>query len=331
MTDSPRIAVVGAGRWGRNLVRNFHALGALAMICDGDPQTLAEHRERLPDVAVTASLADVAAAPGIDAVALATPTVTHGALARSLLEAGKSVFVEKPLCMDAQEARALGALAAARSLVLMTGHLLLFHPAFLALAAFVAAGGLGEPRYIGAQRLNFRPARSEDDALWDIAPHDVSMILALAGALPHTVTASAAATVNGRTIDAVHATLAFDSGLQASLAASWIHPYKEQRLVVAGSEGIAVFDDLQPGNRKLTVQRQRLNEGPGELVLREEAEPIAWAVAEPLANECAHFLECLRAGSTPRSDAAEALAVVRVLAACEHAARVHDRSDPRTF
>lgn len=329
MTDSPRVAVIGAGRWGRNLIRNFHALGALAAVCDADEATLAEHRERLPGVAATGAAETLLADADIDAIAVATPSLTHEALARASLAAGKSVFVEKPLCTDPEAARALAAAAAAAGLTLMVGHLLRYHPAFVALHELLIRGGLGELRYVGAQRLNFRAQRSQDDALWDIAPHEVSMILALGGSLPRQVSASGAATVTPATLDTLHASLGFGDGLQASLAASWIHPYKEQRLVVAGTEGVAVFDDLQPGHRKLVHQRQRRAAGRSDLLLREEAEPIAYEAGEPLARECRHFLDCLRSGAAPATGPAEAIAVIQVLAACERSAREHRPVDPR--
>ncbi len=321
---TPRVAVIGTGRWGRNLVRNFASLGALAALCDRDPEVLADLVARFPGALAQPDVEALLADPGIDAVAIATPSGSHGALARRALEAGKAVYVEKPLCMDPAEGLALGDLADARGLTLMTGHLLLYHPAFVALRDFVRDGGLGDLRYVYSHRLNFRGHAGEDDALWDFGPHDLSMILALADELPVRVSAGGGASVHPRTADTVIAHLDFPAGLQAHLFVSWVHPFKEQRLVVVGEGGTAVFDDVLPGPRKLQFH-PHLVEWSGEAasVIRAEGTPIPYGTDEPLAVECGHFLDCIVTARRPRSDAREATRVLAVLDACARSLALH--------
>ncbi|MCC7410326.1 MAG: Gfo/Idh/MocA family oxidoreductase [Gammaproteobacteria bacterium] len=313
-----RIAVLGTGRWGRNLVRNFAELGALAALCDSAPALTAPLAARYPGTAVYHDLDALLADGSVDAVAIATPSRSHGALARRVLEAGKSVFVEKPLSMDLAEAGDLRRLAAAGRGVVMVGHLLLYHPAFVALREHVGAGGIGALRYLYSHRLNFRSQANGDDALWDFVPHDLSMILALAQALPVRVMASGGPSVHPGVADTLLAHFTFAGGLQAHVFASWVHPYKDQRLVVVGEGGMIVFDDVLPGPKKLLLFPHEV-EWTGEVpsINRAEAIPIAYASAEPLALECRHFLDCVVSRRPPLSDVEDGYRVVAVLEACE--------------
>jgi UDP-2-acetamido-3-amino-2,3-dideoxy-glucuronate N-acetyltransferase len=317
MTDGPRVGVVGTGRWGRNLVRNFSTLGALAALCDRNAATLAELASRYPEASTHAEAERLLDDPGIDAVAIATPSRTHGELVRAALEAGKAVLVEKPMCTDLAQAHALNALAERRRRVLMVGHLLLYHPAFVALRDFVSNGGIGEPTYVYSQRLDFRDERGTDDALWDFAPHDVSMLLALAEESPVKVTATGSAAIEPGVVDTVLAQFAFGGPLRAHLFVSWMQPAKEQRLVVVGQGGTAVFDDMLPGARKLMCYpHEAIWDSAHPRVSRADAVAIPFPVNEPLALECAHFLECVATGRTPRSDGEEGCRVLSVLDAC---------------
>ncbi len=320
MTGSPpRVGVVGTGYWGKNLLRNFHAVGALAAFCESAADMRAD-RAAAYDVPAHASLDALLAEPNLDAVAIATPAATHGALARRALEAGRHVFVEKPLCLNLAEAEALDALARERKLTLMVGHLLLYHPAFEALRELLAAGRLGPLRYIYSNRASLGRIRREENALWSFAPHDVSMILQLSGLMPERVTCSGGAWLHPPVADTSLTHMTFPGGLQAHIFVSWLHPYKDHKLVVVGKDAMAVFDDVQVGEDKLRLYRHQVGwNGDIQAVDKAEAEPIAYGGEEPLARECAHFLDCVREGKSPLSNAAEGRRVLAVLDACERA------------
>ncbi len=313
-----RVAVIGAGYWGRNLVRNFARLGALRAICDSN----AEVRDRLgaahPEARTYADPEAIFADPAIDAVAIATPAVTHGALARAALAAGKHAFVEKPLCLDLAEGPRLAAAARARRLTLMVGHVLLYHPAFVALAETVRHGTLGELRYLYSNRLSLGKIRREENALWSFAPHDISMMLALTGQVPRRVTAGGGTYLSPTVADTTLSYMEFENGLQGHIFVSWLHPYKDHRMVIIGGEAMAEFHDSVAGPDKLRLYRHQVGWN-GEIpeVNCADAEPIPYGTDEPLALECQHFLDCVVHGGTPRSDAAEGLRVLAVLDACQ--------------
>lgn len=302
------MGVVGCGRWGRNLVRNFRALGSLAAVCDTD----AGAREACAGegAAPFADAGELARSGEVDAVAIATPSGTHAGIAAGALEAGLHVFVEKPMATDLADARSLAAAAAAAGLQLATGHLLLYHPAFRALAGLVGGPRLGEVRSIAASRLNAGPHAAGEDALWEFAPHDVAMVLSLAGGLPASVFCTARTDGRGRTEHA-HATLSFGGGLRAHVLAASASPAKEQRLVVQGSGGTAVFDDVAAGGGKLVLYPEGADGG----------EAVPYGDGEPLAEECAAFLAAVAEGTPLPSGPEESLDVMAVLDACFRSAR----------
>ncbi len=313
-----RIAVVGTGHWGRNLLRNFHALGALAAFCDVRDDARAEFAALYPDATPHGDMRAVLADDAIDAVVIATPAATHGALAARALAAGKHVFVEKPLALDLAEGRALREQADRSGLTLMVGHLLLYHPAFVALETLVAEGALGDLRYIYSNRLSLGQIRREENALWSFAPHDISMILRLCGARPIRAMTNGGAYLSPTVADTTLSHLSFAGGVQAHIFVSWLHPYKDHRMVVVGSEGMAAFHDSQAGADKLLLYRHGVGwDGDAPSVARAEATPIPYGDGEPLAAECRHFLDCVASGARPRSDADEALGVLAVLDACQ--------------
>lgn len=319
MSDS-RVAVIGTGYWGRNLVRNFAALDCLAAICDQDADALASQAAAHPDVAAHDSVDAILAAPEIDAVAIATPAATHGILVKRALAAGKHVFVEKPLCLDLAEAAALKADSERRGRVLMIGHLLLYHPAFDALRQTIARGRLGALRYIYSNRLSLGKIRREENALWSFAPHDISMILALAGAMPERVMAAGGHFLSHDVADTTFSHLTFPDGLQAHVFVSWLHPYKDQRLVVVGSEAMAVFNDVADGRDKLLLYpHQAAIDGELPVVRKADAEPVDYAPGEPLRRECEAYLNAIVSGTRPPSDADEAIRVLTVLDASQRA------------
>ncbi|MBT6830820.1 MAG: Gfo/Idh/MocA family oxidoreductase [Rhodospirillaceae bacterium] len=313
-----RIAVIGVGYWGRNLVRNFSALGVLASVCEPDGKSRAMVREKYPDVAVFEQPEAVFSDLKIDSVVIATPAEMHGALARQALDAGKHVFVEKPLCLDVAEAETLKRLADEKGLVLMVGHLLLYHPAFRALLESVKSGGLGELRYIYSNRLSLGKIRREENALWSFAPHDISMILQLAGTIPRRVTATGAHYLTDGVADTTLSHLVLGGNLQAHIYVSWLHPFKEQKLVVVGEQAMIVFDDTKEAAEKLLLYRHRVGwDGAIPIVSKAAPEPIAFSESEPLRNECQAFLDAIDGISHPPSDAAEGIRVLKVLEACQ--------------
>jgi predicted dehydrogenase/acetyltransferase-like isoleucine patch superfamily enzyme len=313
-----RIAVVGCGQWGKNLVRNFHDLGALAALADADEGAAARlaAAHGVPARPWDAILAD----PAIDAIALATPAETHAPLSLAALGAGKHVFVEKPLALRVTDGEEVCRMAAARGRVVMIGHLLQYHPAFLRLKELAAHGELGRIQYIYSNRLNLGRIRSEENVFWSFAPHDLSMILSLAGDLPDSVEASGHCYLHARIADVTTTILRFANGINAHVFVSWLHPFKEQKLVVVGDAGMAVFDDGEPWAGKLTLYPHKVAWRDGlPQPAKAEARPVALDEAEPLRLECRHFLDCVEGGRRPRTDAEEGLRVLRVLDAAERA------------
>lgn len=308
----PRVAVVGCGRWGRNLVRVFRELGVLAAVCDESEAQLHEvaHHYDVPP----SSFEPILSAPEIDGVVVATPAATHAALALQVLEAGKHVFVEKPLALDVADALRVEAAAVARDRILMVGHLLQYHPAFQKLQELVASGALGRLNYLYSNRLNLGQFRREEDVFWSFAPHDISMILTLVGELPDRVEAAGHCYLHGRIADVTTMRLHFANGINAHIFVSWLHPSKEQKLVVIGQNAMAVFDDCQPWSHKLVVYPHRIAWRDGAPAAeRADAQRITLDEDEPLQRECRHFIECITATQQPRTDAREAISVLRVL------------------
>jgi len=316
--EKPRVGVIGSGYWGKNLVRNFHALGALSAICDSDEATLSALAAQYPGVSTHLAVHDLLARPGLDAVVVASPAETHFTLAREVLAAGKHVFVEKPLTLKEEEASELIALAREKKLSLMVGHLLRYHPAFIRLQEAVAAGELGRINYIYSHRLNLGKIRREENILWSFAPHDISMILALAGEGPEGVMATGGAWLHSRIADVTTTHLEFRSGMKAHIFVSWLHPFKEQKLVVVGDRKMAVFDDTRPWSDKLVLYPHEIRwENNLPVPARAEPERVEVPEAEPLRAECGHFLECVTTGKKPRTDGREGLAVLSVLNAAQ--------------
>jgi UDP-2-acetamido-3-amino-2,3-dideoxy-glucuronate N-acetyltransferase len=308
-----RVAVVGCGYWGKNLVRNFAELGALAAICDPD-------RANAEKLAAASKSRVIGWMPllddaSIDAVAIAAPAALHFQLARAALEAGKHVFVEKPLALEVAEAERLCEIAARADRRLMVGHLLQYHPAFLKLKDLVREGALGRLQYIYSNRLNLGKIRREEDALWSFAPHDISMILALIGQEPERVTAEGGAYLHKTIADVTTTHFAFAGGERAHIFVSWLHPFKEQKLVVVGDRAQAVFNDGEPWERKLQLYPHRIEwRDTVPVPEKAEAQSVALEVGEPLQLECAHFLESIVNGTTPRTDGREGVRVLKVLA-----------------
>ena len=321
----PSIAVIGTGYWGKNLARNFAQLGVLKLICDKNETVLAQLAVEYPQIDTCLALQDVLTRQDIHGVVIAAPAEAHYVLAREILLAGKHVFIEKPLALTVEDGEALVQLAQARQLVLMVGHLLQYHPAFMRLKELVEQGELGRIHYIYSNRLNLGKIRREENILWSFAPHDISMILALAGEEPDQISATGASYLHKRIADVTMTHLAFASGLQAHIFVSWLHPFKEQKLVVVGDRKMAVFDDTQPWAEKLLLYPHQITwQHHIPIPTKAEAERVAVAENEPLRRECAHFLECVNAGKQPVTDGAEGLRVLKVLNASQRSLDQHN-------
>ena len=317
-TPKVNVAVVGVGYWGKNLVRNFHDLGALTLLCDEQGSVEASCKSDYENVRFCRDFRAVLSDPSIDAVALATPAVTHYEMAKTALEAGKDVLVEKPLAIDVKHGEHLVALAKANSRILMVGHILRYHPAIPKLQELIRSGALGKINYLYSNRLNIGKIRTEENILWSFAPHDISVMLSLLNEMPTRVSCQGGAYLNHGVSDVTLSHFDFPSGVQAHIFVSWLHPVKEQRLVVVGSETMAVFDDT--AEHKLLLYPHKVewkNRVP--TAIKAKGEIIDLDDREPLKAECQHFLDCVASRTSPVSNGEEGLRVLRVLDACQRA------------
>ena len=314
VNKSPAIAVIGSGYWGKNLVRNFYSLGSLKLICDKNESILSEFKNKYQGIDTCLAIADVLCQKDIEGVVIATPAETHFNIARESLLAGKNVYVEKPLVLHEKEALELIELAEEKNKILMVGHLLQYHPAFERLREIATTGDLGRINYIYSHRLNLGKIRREENILWSFAPHDISMILSLAGEEPENILATGGNYLHQKIADVTTTHLEFPSGLRAHIFVSWLHPFKEQKLVVVGDKKMAVFDDTQPWEDKLLLYPHEIN-WQNNIPIPAKAKPQRVKIPqdEPLRKECMHFLDCISSGSKPITDGKEGLRVLRIL------------------
>jgi UDP-2-acetamido-3-amino-2,3-dideoxy-glucuronate N-acetyltransferase len=331
----PAVAVVGCGYWGRNLVRNFHELGSLRVICDVQPTQLQALGQQFR-VPTCGSYSEVLKREDIQGVVIAAPAAQHYALAKQALQAQKDVFVEKPLALRVEEAQELTQTAEAHGQILMVGHLLHYHPAIRKLKELIRAGELGKVEYIYSSRLNFGKLRTEENILWSFAPHDISAILYLLDEDPTFVAAHGGNYLNSHVADVTLTSCTFASGVTAHIFVSWLYPFKEQKLVIVGDRQMAVFDDTSP-DRKLVLYPHRV-EWIDRLPVarRSEGEAVSIPADEPLKLECLHFLECIASRRTPHTDGRNGVRVLRVLNAGEqslkNAGQVQDMGEaPRRY
>jgi UDP-2-acetamido-3-amino-2,3-dideoxy-glucuronate N-acetyltransferase len=311
----PSVAVVGSGYWGKNLVRVFHELGVLRLVCDTRQEELSQAHSRY-GVETTTSLNRILEAPEIHAVAIAAPAAQHFELVRRCLQHDKDVFVEKPLALHGHEGEQLVEIANVRRRILMVGHILGYHPAILELYRRIRAGDLGNIQYIYSSRLNLGKLRTEENILWSFAPHDISAILFLLREKPSRVSSQGGRYLDHK-FDTTLTTCDFPSGVKAHIFVSWLHPFKEQKLVVVGGRKMAVFDDVEP-ERKLVLYSHRIEwHDRVPVAHKEEGEVIALPKGEPLRLECEHFIDCIASRQESRTSGKTALDVLRVLEACE--------------
>jgi predicted dehydrogenase len=307
-------AVVGCGYWGRNLVRNFHRLGALSAVCDPTPAGRAAAAAAAPGVPVEPDL-DAVLGGDAPAVVIATPAETHYEIARRALLSGKDVFVEKPLALTYDQGAALVQLAEERGRILMVGHVLEYHPAVVKMLELVRAGELGKLRYVSSNRLNLGKVRREENILWSFAPHDIAVTLRLLGAMPFQVAAYGGSYVQPNIADVTVTHLLFDNGVRAHIYVSWLHPFKEQRLVIVGSKKMASYDDV---SKKLVLYDQRVELREGEPVpVKGEGEEVPFSAEEPLLLECRAFVEAVASRRPPVTDGLSGLRVLQVLQAAQ--------------
>ena|SRR5438477_5768952 len=311
---APNLALIGCGYWGRHLVRNFYQLGALRMVCDNSSECRLTASSLAPDCDIVSSTDDVLTS-SVRAVVIATPAVTHFALVRDALECGKDVFVEKPLALTYQEGAELVRLAQANRRILMVGHVLEYHPGILEMRRLVDSGELGKILYIYSNRVSLGKIRREENILWSFAPHDIAVILRLTGQFPIQVVACGGTYLSPNVADATVTNLLFDNGVRAHIFVSWLHPFKEQRLVVVGSKKMASFDDV---SKKLIVYNQHVDWSNGvPTPVTHVGEQIPFSTDEPLRNECVAFLTAVESRRKPLTDGVSALAVLKVLEAAQ--------------
>lgn len=310
-----KISVIGCGYWGKNLVRNFAELSILSSICDSNRELAQAASEKY---GVPCLSLDQVLESEVDGIVIAAPAAQHYALTEKAIKAGKHVFVEKPLSLKVEEAKKLCDLAIQYDRILMVGHLLQYHPAFLELKQMIGKGNLGRLQYIYSNRLNLGKFRNEENILWSFAPHDISMILGLTGELPETVYATGICQLNPLIQDITTTHMYFKSGIQAHVFVSWLHPYKEQKLVVVGERGMAVFDDGLPWGEKLQLFPHYVHWIDGlPHPSKADVVNVALEPAEPLKIECQHFIDCILNKKKPRTDGAEGLRVLEVLEAAQ--------------
>lgn len=311
-----KVAVIGAGYWGRNLVRNFYQLGVLKTICDGSQSICEEMIRSYPDVTVADDISSVLNDADIKAVVIATPAVLHFEIAEKALLAGKHLFVEKPLALNHAAGAKLVRLAAEKEKILFVGHILHYHAAVIRLKEIIKAGKIGKLQYIYSRRLSLGKIRREENILWSFAPHDISIILSLAGEEPSYVDSIGSYFLHAQIADVTVTNLKFPSGIGAHIFVSWLNPYKEQRLVVVGSDGMLVFDDTEPVETKLVHYPHTINWQNG-LPVPNKAESISIGLQdiweEPLKAECKAFLQAIETNAQPLTSGEEGLRVLKIL------------------
>jgi len=327
MDDKLNVAVIGCGYRGKHLVRNFNQLDALAMVCDTTPAGRETAQQLAPDVEITPEINQVLDSD-VNGVVIATPAETHYSLAKQALQAGKDVFVEKPLALTYEQGVHLVQLAEQQKRILMVGHVLEYHPAIKALLALVQAGELGKIQYIYSNRLSLGKVRREENILWSFAPHDVAVILRLMdNRSPFQVIACGGNYVQPNIADVTVTNLLFDNGVRAHIYVSWLHPFKEQRLVVVGSKKMASFDDV---SKQLLLYDQRVEVKEGQPIpVKGEGETVTFGQEEPLRLECQAFLQAMASRRPPITDGYSGLQVLKVLQAAQRS--LITNGEPVTF
>lgn len=311
------IAVVGSGYWGKNLVRNIYELGALRTICDVNTKTINEFTKSYPEIQLTADFQSVLADNKIKGVVISTPAALHYSMVKEALEADKDIFVEKPLALTALEGQKLVGLAKSRGRILMTGHLLEYHPAIIKLKELIDKGELGKINYIYSNRLNLGKFRTEENVLWSFAPHDISVILLLLGEMPIEVSSYGESYISTGIEDTANINMKFSGSTKAHIFVSWLHPFKEQKLVVIGDKKMAVFNGTVTENQLVLYDYSIHWKGKTPVPEKKSSVNIEFSTDEPLKLECQHFIDCVSTHKKPKTDGDSAIRVLHVLEACQ--------------
>lgn len=311
------VGLIGLGYWGQNLLRELSDLGVLRTACDMDKRVIADKEKLYPRVKFSVSFTELLNDPSIEAIAIATPATTHYGLVKKALLAGKDVFVEKPLSLTVKEGSELANIAVEKKRILMVGHILQYHPAIIKLKEMVRAEDLGKIRYIYSNRLNIGKLRTEENILWSFAPHDISVILMLLEEEPVRVDAFGGNYISRGINDVTMTTMEFAKGVKGHIFVSWLHPFKEQKLVVVGSKGMAVFDDVSEEKLFLYPHKIEWKDGKIPVAKKADFQVVPCLRGEPLKLELEHFIECIRDRQNPKTDGREALRVLRVLEEAE--------------
>ncbi len=320
------IALVGAGYWGKNILRNLYEFNAISVLCEENKDLLTRYEAQYPGIVFTTNYKEVLKDPEIKAIAIATPAKTHYKYAKEGLLKDKDVYVEKPLALKPEEARELIDIAKEKGKILMVGHILQYHPAIIKLKEIIKNGELGKIQYIYSNRLNIGKLRTEENILFSFAPHDVSVILSLVNEFPEKVSAFGGAYITQGIYDTTLTTMEFQNNIKAHIFVSWLHPYKEQKLIVVGSKAMAVFDDLT--EEKLFIYPHKIEWKDGKIPIAQKAEyiPVSVPKKEPLKEELKHFIHCITTREKPLTDGEEGLRVLKVLNMAEESLKLQDIS-----
>lgn len=306
------IGLIGLGYWGKNILRNLYELNVLHTACDFDERVIGERRKDFPNVNYTQEVNDIFQNPEITSVAIATPAVTHYELVKKALLNGKDVFVEKPMAISVKEGEEIVKLAEEKGKILMVGHILQYHPAVNKLKEMINNNAIGNILYIYSHRLNIGKVRKDENAWWSLAPHDVSMILSIVGEIPIKIYSQGFGFITKWIEDGVLASFEFNNGVKGHIFVSWWHPYKEQKLVVIGTDGMIVFDDTTREKLFLYPHKVEFNNG-FPIAKKEEMQVIPIENSEPLKLELLHFIECVKERKRPITDGYEGLRVLTFL------------------
>jgi len=317
MGQTKNIGMIGLGYWGNNILRNLNELGVLRVACDRDAGLIETRKKEYPQVVFTTSPDEVIQDPAISAVVISAPAVAHYELAKQAILAGKDVFVEKPLSLTIAQGEEIVFLAEEHKRILMVGHILQYHPAVRKLKDMIKGGELGKIQYIYSNRLNIGKLRVEENILWSFAPHDISVILSLINEEPVSVSCFGGSYLNAPITDVTLTHLEFKNKVKAHVFVSWLHPFKEQKLVVVGSGAMAVFDDQK--EEKLVLYPHKIDWKDGKIPIARKAEyqVVPIEKAEPLKEELKHFCSCCETRQAPLTDGREGLKVLKVLEAAE--------------
>ncbi|MEW5758345.1 MAG: Gfo/Idh/MocA family oxidoreductase [Candidatus Omnitrophota bacterium] len=317
-TKDKFIGLVGLGGWGKNILRNLYGLDVLASACDSSITVLEERKKEFPGIKYCLNIDELLADTTIKALVISSPAETHYGIAKKAIQEDKDVFVEKPLSLNYRQGEELISLAKEKNKILMVGHILHYHPAIIKLKELIKNGDLGKIEYIYSNRLNIGKVRIEENILWSFAPHDISVILSLVNDNPLNVYAFGGDYITSNHYDTTLTGMEFKNGIKAHIFVSWLHPFKEQKLIVVGSKAMAVFDDLS--ENKLLVYPHKIEWQSGKIPVAQKADyyPLEIEKKEPLQEELKHFLKCVLTRQNPLTCGKEGLSVLGVLERAEN-------------